>query len=137
MVTKAVFSLSFRAIRIWLYSKKPSMNENRACPVQISVVDTHSHFTIFLGDWNYVGYPFWILCHFQESYIELLLDFFFNLQEHFWFYPSELLLNWLAFWPHRQLMFHYLCAQTRHILIGPSENVYIFFEEIHNFLFYR
>ena len=76
--------------------------------IQISVINTHSNFPIFLWYWYDVGNPLRIFsCH-EETRINLLLHLSLDLKSHVWTRPSQFLFDRRTFRSCRYPMFHNL-----------------------------
>ena len=69
---------------------------------------------------NQVGYS-------QEPYVNLLGDLFFNLGSPVRADPSEFLLYGSGLWVRRDLVLSYLRFDSRHVFVGPRENVFEIF----------
>lgn len=92
-----IFSLSFRALQIWLQLDKPSMKENKALSIELSIrtsmwgKENHPSkvpclnvykqctfsLTIFSRHRNYVEKPFWIIGNLKKTSFQLFDDLLF------------------------------------------------------------
>ena len=61
----------------------------RASPIQISIVDAHAYFPIFLWHENNVGNLIRVGYGCKTTGFQLLSYFFFNFQDNLWFHPSK------------------------------------------------
>ena len=93
--------------------------------VEISEVNTDSHFAMIFGNMDDVGQPLGVLDHRWKSYTKLLLNLFLDLQAPTRVQSSQLLLNWSGMGQKWQMMLDDRWIKDRHVLIRPCENVQI------------
>ena len=80
--------------------------------IQIPIIYTHPYFAILLWHWYYVGHLLGVFGHFEEPYVQLLLYFFFDLQQHLRLDPSQFLFDRHALFSQRQPMYHDVCVEA-------------------------
>ena len=131
-----------------IVSREPSMKDIRSNPhvlsIMISVIGRgnssfgHSSFRsrksiltlpIFLGNGDNIGYPIGVLLLPDEARVYELFDFWLDSFHSFWTEPSLLLFDWFRVWINVEAMHSHSRIKPRHVLVIPSENIYILSHE--------
>ena len=69
----------------------------QASPIQVSIINTHAHFPIFLRHGDNICNLIKVGYGSKKTNTQLLFYFFFNLQNNLRFHPTEGLPHWRAF----------------------------------------